>query len=240
MKQSLTYRSAWWMYFGLLSTMLVLPLGRADEPEAIKGTDSPQALVATYRSAVARKDWKTCYRCYDAKRRASFLSLLFYGIAVAKDAKTTEICERHADSNSPRVDEPAIPQVRSDSRMAKELHAYQKIQKQIRDLPSFVEEVCRRFDAMGQETFRDLGDVKDISIRGDDASGYVNPSTVIQRFPAIVEEQQPVHFYRTGGKWYLTLPDPPPLLSVSERAAKLQAEVESFALTLGCSYGRMR
>ena len=37
------------------------------------------------------------------------------------------------------------------------------------------------------------------------------------------------------GKWYMTIPDPPPPLSVSERAKQLCAEVESLWIVLCCS-----
>ena len=88
---------------------------------------------------------------------------------------------------------------------------------------------------VGQRAFPDLRDVRNISIQGDRAVGYLNPPPVkaIRQEPA--NNRQPVHFCKIDGVWYLTIPDPPPPLSARERATKLQAESETLWVLLCCS-----
>ena len=118
-------------------------------------------------------------------------------------------------------------------------------------MPGFVDEMCRRFDAMGQETFTQFGDVREITIQGDRAIGYWTPPAVkiagaakskVGSAPGNQEQslsskREPIQFRKMGGKWYITITDPPPPLSVSERAKLLKAEVESLFVYLCCSTG---
>jgi hypothetical protein len=119
--------------------------------------------------------------------------------------------------------------------MAKELLFYKELQKQLPDLPGFVEEACRRLNELGQEAFSDLGDVRDIKTQGDEAVGYWIPAADKQPEQPPADERQPVHFCKIGGRWYITIPDPPPPLSVNERAAQLHAEIETLWVVLCCS-----
>jgi hypothetical protein len=240
MEQNFFHRSASLIAFTLLAVLLLPPLLVVAEPDANsgqKGNDTPQALVATYRHALARKEWRTCFLCYDPKMRADFLSHMFYGVGVSRDAKLAEIVEKRLGNQFASTDEVAIPNVRRDSRTAKELHMYEALQRQLRDLPGFVDEICRRLDVLGQRTFPELGDVRDISIQGDGAVGYWNPSPVKQHGQPPADKRQTVHFCKIDGRWYMTIPDSPPPLSVSERAKQLQAEVDSIWVYLCCSSG---
>ena len=71
-----------------------------------------------------------------------------------------------------------IPGLHRDDRVPKEILFYEAIQKQVDDLPRFVDEMCRRFDALGQETFTQFGDVREITICGDKAIGHWTPPVV--------------------------------------------------------------
>jgi hypothetical protein len=234
MKRNSANRSALLIASALLSVLSSPPWLGAGEPDAgsdTKGRETPQALVATYNDAVARKDWKTCYLCYDAKMRAEFLLSMFHGIGMKQDAtfKTSvgEIAKKHMGDKGPRTNEIAIPQVRPDTRMAKDLRAFEKLQEQFRDLPGFVDEMA---NLVGEGPFAKLRDVRDIKIAGDLAVGQGRID-----YPPPADMVQPIHFCKLDGRWYLTVPDPPPALSVNERAAKLKAEVESFSVMLACS-----
>lgn len=234
MGNNFAYRSTLLIASVLLAFLSLSPLAVAAEADATRRNHTPQALLATYHSALARKDWQTCYWCYDARMRADDLSKLAYAIAVLRDAKLSQIVKKHQGHTSTTAEEPAIPQVRSDTLLAKELRMYAALQKQIRDLPAFVAEISDRLDALGQRPFLELADVKDITIQGDAAVGYWNlPIQLEGQAPA--NNWQPVYFRKLNGGWYLTIPDPPLPLSVSERAAKLQAEVETFYFVLCCN-----
>src|SRR5690348_16905269 len=77
------------MATALFAFVVLSPLLRAAQPDAgagAKGRETPQALVTTYNDAVARKDWKMCYSCYDAKMRAQLLLSMFHGLAMKQDA----------------------------------------------------------------------------------------------------------------------------------------------------------
>src|SRR4029079_9836288 len=98
MKQNVAYRSVSLIGSPLVGILSVPPLLGAAESgadEGAKGRETPQALVATYNDAVARKDWKTCYLCCDAKWRASMLGSLFHGIAMSHDEKLKAIVKKH-------------------------------------------------------------------------------------------------------------------------------------------------
>lgn len=238
MERHVICRSAPLIASALLAVVLLPPLlgcAEGDGNAGVKGSDTPQAVVATYRHAFARKDWRTCFLCYDPKMRADFLSHMFYGVAVSRDAKLDAIFKKQLSDKFASNDEIGIPTVRRDSRTAEELRVYEALQKQLDDLPGFVDEICRRFDAMGQETFSELGDVRELSIQGDRAIGYWNRSPIKQHGQSPADKPRPVHFRKMDGKWYMTIPDPPPPLSVRERAQKLQDEVESLWVYLCCS-----
>jgi hypothetical protein len=224
MKQNLACRSAFLNGFILLANLLLSPLLGAGEPDA-KGRETPQALVATYNDAVARKDWKKCYSCCDAKWRANMLSSLLTTIAESHDAKLKAIVTKHAGEKLPAADEIAIPVVRSDTRMFKDLRLFEQLQKQFRDLPAFIDEISTYVDG-----FPAMLDVKDFKITGalGVAHGRIGD-------PPLADMPQPIHFSKIDGHWYLTIPDPPPPLSVSERAAQLDAEAGTLWVTLGRS-----
>ncbi|MHC4407196.1 MAG: hypothetical protein ACYTG0_46890, partial [Planctomycetota bacterium] len=60
----------WLSAAGFLLVMAFASLvggAQADRKAGAKGADTPQALVAAYRGALARKDWRSCFLCYDAK-----------------------------------------------------------------------------------------------------------------------------------------------------------------------------
>src|SRR5437667_8981872 len=83
MKRNSANRSALLIASALLAVLSSPPWLGAAAPDAgsdTKGRETPQALVATYNEAVARKDWKTCYLCCDAKWRANLLGAMFHGI----------------------------------------------------------------------------------------------------------------------------------------------------------------
>jgi hypothetical protein len=217
----------------LFTFVLLSPRIGVAEPGAgtgTKGRETPQALVETYNDAVARKDWKTCFLCYDAKWRADFMGGLFYGIGMSGDESLKAIVKKHAGEKLADADEIAIPAVRSDTRMFKELRMFEKLQKQFRDLPAFVDEISARLDAMEQAPFQKLGDVKDIRVEGDVAVGHGK-----QNLPPPLDLPVLIHFCRIDGRWYLTIADPPPPLSVAARSAQLQAEVETLWVLLCCS-----
>jgi hypothetical protein len=221
MEQNFIYRPASLIAFLLLAVLLLPHLLVAAEPDgnsAMIGNDTPQALVATFRHALAGKEWRTCFLCYDKKMRAQFLVSLIGYSAVIRDAKLDEIIDKRIGS----IHEVIIPSVQPESRAAKDLRMYEPLEKHIPDLPGFVDEMCRRIDALGKTSFSDLVGLRDISIQGDSAVGHVNPS-------------QPIYFCKIDGKWYMTIPDPPPPLSASERAKQLQAEVDSLWVLLCCS-----
>ena len=231
MKQNVAYRSAPLIVSILLAILLLPPLLGAAEHGAgdgTKGRETPQALVATFNEAVARKDWKKCYLCCDAKWCAELLGSMFHGIAMSHDEKLKEIVKKHLGEKLPAADEIAIPVVRSDTRMFKELLAFEKSQKQFRDLPAFVDEIS---NAAGDAPFPALRDVRDIRITGDMAVGQGRLG-----YPPPADMLQPIHFCKLDGRWYLTIPDPPPPLSVPECAAQLKAEVGSFSVNLVCSH----
>jgi hypothetical protein len=235
MEPNLVYRPGTLIASILLAVLMLPPLlgcAEGDGNAGVKGSDTPQAVVATYRHAFARKDWRTCFLCYDPKMRADFLSHMFYGVAVSRDAELDAIIKKRLSS---KFDESAVPDVRQDNRTSKELRVYEALQKQLDDLPEFVDETCRRLDALGQSAFTELGDVRDISIQGDRAVAYWKPSPVKQHGQPPADKRQPVHFRKMDGKWYMTIPDPPPPLSVSERAKQLQDDVESLWILLCCS-----
>lgn len=231
MNQNFARRAASLIAFAPLAVLL-WPLGAA-EPDAgagAKGRETPQALIATYDNAVEMKDWKTCFLCYDAKWRANLLSTWWTGIAMSHDEGLNAIVKKHVGKKVAGVDELAIPVVRSDTRMFKELRAFESDQKRFRDLPAFIDEISRYVDGKGQTPFQKLVDVKDIRVEGDTAVGHGK-----QSLPPPLDLPVQIHFCRIGGRWYLTIPDPPPPLSVSERARQLQAEVETLEFFLCCS-----
>src|SRR5438552_11260300 len=114
--------------------------------------------------------------------------------------------------------------------MFKDLRMFEKLQKQFRDLPAFIDEISAYEDVKGGAPFPALRDVSDIKIAGDVAVGRGRIA-----YPPPADMLQPIHFCKIDGRWYLTIPDPPPPLSVSERARQLQAEVETLGVTLDCS-----
>jgi hypothetical protein len=158
------------------------------------------------------------------------LSTWWTGIAMSHDDGLNAIVKKHAGNKLPGGDEIAIPVVRSDTRMFKELRSFESDQKRFRDLPAFIEEISRYVDGKGQTPFQKLGDVQDIRVEGDTAVGHGK-----QNLPPPLDLPGQIHFCKIGGKWYLTIPDPPPPLSVSERAKQLQAEVETLHVFLCCN-----
>ena len=248
MERNLVYRSGVLIASILLAVLTLPPLvecGGTDGNAGMKGYDTPQALTATYRHALATKDWQSCFLCYDPKMRGDFLIRLCYAAAVTRDAELTAIIKRHW------IHENITPDPRRNDRACKELRAYEKIQKEVDDLPRFVDEMCRRLDAMGQKSCSELGDVRDISTQGDKAIGYWNrpaesigpvggsnatshkadargksvPTAPNRSNVADVPDKLgqplpgdrvPVHFRKLDDKWYMTIPDPPrPCRSVS-------------------------
>src|SRR4051794_24365704 len=96
MNKKLGCRAASLIVFAPLAVFL-WPL-EAAEPGAgaeTKGRETPQALVATYNDAVARKDWKTCFLCCDAKWRANLLAAMFTGIGLSRDEQIKAIVKKH-------------------------------------------------------------------------------------------------------------------------------------------------
>jgi hypothetical protein len=217
----------------LLAFLFSPPWLLAAAPDAVsdtKGRETPQALVATYNEAIARKDWKSCYLCCDAKWRANLLGAMFHDIAMSHDAKLKAIVTKHAGEKLAGADEIPIPVVRPDTRMFKALRMFENLQKQFRDLPAFIDEISAYVDTKGGTVFPAIFDVRDFTIKGDVAvaQGRID-------YPPPADMPQPIHFCKIDGRWYLTIPDPPPPLSASERAAQLQAEVKSFSVMLACS-----
>ena len=210
----------------LLALLLLPRLLVAAEPDAspdLKENDTPQALAATYRQALANKEWRTCFGCFDQKMQAWFLIQLGGYSTVTRDAKLAEVIKERVGNRSDKDDALAAASTQPETHIARNLRIYEAIQKRVPDVPGFVDELCRRLDALGKTSFPEWGDVGGISIEGDGAVGYVNPS-------------QPVHFCKIDGRWYMTIPDPPPL-SVIERARQLEAEVDTFWFYLFCSSG---
>src|SRR5438045_5159303 len=98
MKQNFSHQIYSRMALALFAFVLWLPVLGAAEPDAgagAKGRETPEALVATYNDAVTRKDWKTCYSCYDAKMRANMFGAMFHGIAMSHDEELKEIVKKH-------------------------------------------------------------------------------------------------------------------------------------------------
>ena len=189
MGRNLVYRPGT-LIASILLAVLTLPslLGaaEADRNTGVKGSETPQTLMATYRHALAAKDWRTCFLCYDPKMRGDFLCRLFFALAITGDAELAAIVKKH------RADEITIPDHRRRDRVPKELLVYKALQKRVDDLPQFVDEMCRRLDAMRQETFSELGDVREISIQGDRAIGYWTPPPVKPIGPAASSNGEPI------------------------------------------------
>ena len=233
----------------LFLVIIVVPSlpGCSDDAAKTGGikAETPQALVSDYNRAVTKKDWRLCFLCCDPKMQGDFLIRLFYAAGVSRDAELAAIIKRHL------IHEIPMPDSRRNSRESKELLAYETIQKQVDDLPRFVDEMCRRLDAVGQGAFTQFGEVRDITILEDKAIGYWTPpvvksaGAVKSKVGTAVDDQgqslsnnrEPIQFCKMGGKWYITITDRPPPLSVSERAKLLKAEVESLFVYLCCSTG---
>src|SRR5262245_30127862 len=248
MEQNFFYRSALQIACALLAVLFLPSLVRAVEPDAnsgMKGSDTPQALLATYHNALARREWQTCFLCCAPKMRAELFSMLCYEVGMSRDAKLAEInarlnasLKKSLGTKSANAEEAAIAKARRESRADKTLRMYEMLEKQL-DVPGFVDEICRRVDPRGQRPFPDLfpdfGDVKNITIQGDKAVGYLQSSMIKQHQQAPADNRQPVHFCKIDGRWYLTILDPPPPLLVSERATKLQEEIDTLWVLLCCS-----
>lgn len=203
--------------------------------ERLEGSETPQELIATYRHALAAEDWRKCFLCYDPKMRGDSLIRLFYTLGVSRDAELAAIVKKRLRIEFSDPERMTIPGLRRDDRVPREVLFYEAIRKRVDDLPGFVDEMCRRLDAMGQKAFSKLGDVREISIQGDNGVGYWSRSPNKSTGQPLSDNRVPVHFRKIGGKWYMAIPDPPPPLSVDDRVKLLNAEVESLFVYLCCS-----
>ena len=199
------------------------------------GSDSPQTLVIDYQHAFARKDWRNCFLCYDPRLRGDFLTRMFRALGVTRDAELAAIAKKRLRIEFADPERIAIPGLRQTDHVPKELLFYEALDRRVADLPGFVDEMCRRLDAMGQATFMQLGDVREICIQGDRAIGYWSgaPSKDVEKPDS--DNRIAVRFHKTGGKWYFADSSPPIPLSVAERAKLLKTEVKSLLIYLCCN-----
>ena len=73
--------------------------------EKLQGSETPQALMATYRHALATKDWRNCFLCYDPKMRADSSVRMFYGVAVSRDAELAAIVKKRLSGKHAGIEE---------------------------------------------------------------------------------------------------------------------------------------
>ena len=180
------------------------------------GSDSPEILATDYRHALGRKDWRNCFLCYDPRMRGDLLIRIFHALGVTRDAELAAIAKKRLRIEFADPERIAIPGLRQTDLVPKELLFYEALDRRVADLPGFVDEMCRRLDAMGQEPFMQFGDVREIRIQGDRAIGYWSSPPSKRTGKPESDNRVAVHFHKTGGKWYLAIPNPPPPLSVDE------------------------
>ncbi|HTU24585.1 MAG TPA: hypothetical protein VMF30_04260 [Pirellulales bacterium] len=209
------------------------PGGDADAKE----TDTPQSVVATYRAARAADDWQKCFLCYDERMRANFFSCMLTGVAECDDEELKKIVFKPLADKFDDADRPVYSH-HPEPLGTRDLRLYKMLEKRV-DLPGLVAAAFRHLDAgEAHDSFFDLGNVLEVRIEGDKAEGYwrrepAQPANEPGQPPA--QPNVPIHFRRVDGRWFLTIPDPPPPLADRERAAKLQAEIESLRINLGFS-----
>lgn len=227
----------------------LLAQGGGDQAGNVKGRDTPQHLVATYESARAKKDWRTCFDCCDAKWQAKYVMGVFFVVGISDDKELAAVVKKRLRIEFAEPGQMEIPGLRLNDDVPDEILLYDAVRKRVDDLPGFIEDICRWTEAKGQESlFESFGEVGEIEIHGDRAVGtYVPPrprlvqnstkpkvvSPADQGEPQNRQKRLPLDFRRIDGKWYFTIPDPPPLLSAEERARKLKSNVQSLWITLG-------
>jgi hypothetical protein len=236
---------------GLLVTTAapsVLAQEGGDRADRVKGRDTPQHLVATYEAARARKDWRTCFSCYDRQCQAGYVMGVFFVVGLG-DEELAAIVKRRLRIEFTDPEDMEIPGLRLDDDVPDEILLGEAVRKRVDDLPGFIEEICRWADAKGQQPlFESFGEVEGIEIRGDRAVGtYLAPPLPPYRNsagPKVDEPADPVEpqdrgrrlpldFRRIDGAWYFTVPEPPSPLSPEERARTLKSNVRSLWITLG-------
>lgn len=221
----------------------------SDKADNAGGRDTPQHMVATYESARARKDWRTCFSCFDSKCQASLVMGVFHVVALGNDEELAAIVKKRLRIEFTDAENMEIPGLRLEDDVPDEILLYEAVRKRVDDLPGFIEEFCRLVDARGQGSlFESFGEVGEIEIHGDRPAGtcvipplppYHNSTGPKVDKPANQGEPRnhgrrlPVDFRRIDDKWYFTIPDPPPPLSPEERARKLKSNVQSLWITLG-------
>lgn len=158
--------------------------GEADRKTAAIQAETPQALLAVYDRALAQKDWRTCFLCYDPKMRGQFLLGMFFAQGITNDIQLTAIIKKWLQIDFSQVDA-TFPKIPKDDRVPDELLWYEALRKRTDDLPGFVDQFCRRLNAMEQESYPSFGEVKEIKIERDNAVGYWTPPPIVPIAPAL-------------------------------------------------------
>ena len=159
----------------VLTWVAPLDAAQSDRKTGAKGADTPQALVTAYHRDLARKDWRSCFQRYDPKFRGHLLFQMFFAMGITNDLELIAIVKNRTKVEFSGSAVTSIPGLRQDDTVSDEILWYEAFEKQVDDLPGFVDEFCRRLDVMEGVVFPVFGQVGEFKIQGDQAIGYWMP-----------------------------------------------------------------
>ena len=182
---------------------------------------SPQELIAAYRQAYAKKDWRRCAICLSPAAQGTAIREFFFvgGVSPDVNRKLKPAMEKHLgkpDGDAPE-DREALEEFQkilsglpTGSEEGDGKLFYEAFRKRIADIPGFLADCWKQYPNL-----KDLGEIRGIVVEGDKASGFwtrefppPKPGNVLREVnPFDLPRHYPCHFRRIDGGWVFA--DPP-------------------------------
>ena len=174
------------------------------------GADTPEAAFNSFKSAVSNNDWKTATaqltnESQDVLASGMMMMAAFASISFdADEAKANEesfnqLLAKHG------LDKGAMESENEDENQDPSA-AMKEMMAPVKDKPAFVADMIAWIDEHAQDDDNGLmeeittGELKDIKIDGDSASGMIAMSKDGET------NEEPIEFRKVNGKWFIHLP----------------------------------